>query len=215
MGKIAWCCCALLLVALAFVPGKVDAQMYVCVDSRGKEQYTNMNFSASCRPLGKKVGITTRPRSWGGGTKRGYGTVSRPASDNASKYDHHIRQSSRRHNVDPFLIKAVIKAESDFDQYALSKKGAQGLMQLMPGTAKDLNVRNPFNAHENIDGGTRYLKSMLELFDGNIVLSLAAYNAGPNLIKRLQRIPKNGETRRYVKKVLANYKGYRGYLPKY
>ena len=187
--------------------------MFVCVDSRGKEHFTNMNSSSSCRPLANKVGITKRPGSGGSNFRIVY-TFLPKSIDKTSSYDHHIRKSSRRYNVDPFLIKAVIKTESDFDRYALSKKGAQGLMQLMPGTAKELNVRNPFNPDENIDGGTHYLKKMLQLFDGNIVLSLAAYNAGPNLVKRLHGIPKNTETRSYVKKVLTHYKGYRGFLPK-
>jgi soluble lytic murein transglycosylase-like protein len=108
---------------------------------------------------------------------------------------------------------AVIKTESDFDQFALSKTGAQGLMQLMPETARELNVLNPFNPHENIDGGTRYLRRMLDLFDGNLRLSLAAYNAGPTLVGRLQKVPRIPETIRYVKKVLAHYKKYRGSVP--
>lgn len=216
MGKTRCCMFTLFIALLTLVPQVSNSQMFVCVDSRGKEHYTNMNSSSNCRPLRDKVGITRRPGDGGGNFRRASTSTFRVhTSGNASSsYDHHIRKSSRRYNVDPFLIKAVIKTESDFDRYALSKMGAQGLMQLMPGTAKELNVRNPFNPDENIDGGTRYLKSMLKLFDGNIVLSLAAYNAGPTLVKRLQRVPKNGETRRYVQKVLAHYKGYRGDLPR-
>lgn len=193
---------------------ELKAEMYVCVDANGKAQYTNMNISGSCRPLSKRVGITRRP---GLGRHHSYSqprTFRQRKQRKSSSYDHYISRSSRRYNVDPFLIKAVIKTESDFDCYALSKKGAQGLMQLMPATARELKVRNPFNPHENIDGGTKYLRNMLDIFDGNVPLSLAAYNAGPTLVKRLQRIPKIPETINYVRKVLGHYKGYRGYLPK-
>jgi soluble lytic murein transglycosylase-like protein len=189
-----------------------NAAMYVCVDAAGKEQYTNMNSSGSCRPLVSRSRVTRRP---------GSATVSdslpstfrQRSSRDPSAYDHYIRLVSRRYNVDPYLIKAVIKAESDFDCYALSKKGAQGLMQLMPATARELNVRNPFSPQENIDGGTRYLRNMLDIFDGNVSLSLAAYNAGPTLVKRIQRIPKIPETVNYVRKVRGYYKRYRGSIP--
>jgi len=83
-------------------------------------------------------------------------------------------------------------------------------MQLMPGTARDLNVMHPFDPSENIDGGVRYLRMILDAFDGNLALSLAAYNAGPNLVKRVQRIPAIPETVEYVRRVLYHYKGYRG-----
>lgn len=195
---------------LFLLQSEAEAEMYVCVDAAGKKQYTNMNSSANCRPLSQRVGISRRP---GSGTVSLQPVVLRQARQDASSYDFHIKRSSRLYNVDPYLIKAVIKAESDFDCYALSKAGAQGLMQLMPETARELNVRNPFNPHENIDGGTRYLRDMLELFDGDVPLSLAAYNAGPTLVKRIQRIPKIPETVRYVQKVLGHYKGYRGMIP--
>jgi soluble lytic murein transglycosylase-like protein len=187
------------------------AEIYVCIDAAGNAHYTNMNTSASCRPLRKRIGITKRPGS------RSVSLQSTSLRDrfrpDSSSYDYHISQSSRLYKVDPYLIKAVIKAESDFDCYALSKAGARGLMQLMPETARELNVRNPFNPYENIDGGTRYLRDMLDMFNGNVPLSLAAYNAGPTLVKRLQKIPRIPETERYVKKVLAYYKGYKGYIP--
>ena len=200
------------LILFSSFPPKVQAEMYVCVDAAGKTSYTNMNTSSNCRPLRDKVSIIKRPgiqrRSWKTTTLRSR------LQANSSSYDHYISRSSKRYDVDPFLIKAVIKTESDFDCYALSKAGAQGLMQLMPGTAKELKVRNPFNPYENIDGGTRYLRNMLDTFNGNLPLSLAAYNAGPTLVKRLQRIPRIPETRRYVKKVPRYYKSYRGSLPR-
>lgn len=210
MGKIARVLTLSVGCLLLFSLQELKAEMFVCVDAAGKTQYTNMNGSGNCRPLRKRVGITRRPgsqsSSWQVSTLRGR------LQRDTSSYDHHISQSSQRYNVDPYLIKAVIKTESDFDCYALSKKGAQGLMQLMPGTAREMNVRNPFNPYENIDGGTRYLRNMLDIFDGNVPLSLAAYNAGPNRVKRLQKIPRIPETIRYVNKVLAYYKLYRDSL---
>ncbi len=212
MGKkIYWSFLLVCTTLLPLAPQKSVAEMHVCVDANGKEHYTNIIATDNCKPLQTRKRITRRPE--GDSNSRRVTTFRQHLQADSSTYDHHIRRSSRLYNVDPFLIKAVIKTESDFDCYALSKKGAQGLMQLMPGTAKELNVRNPFNPYENIDGGTRYLRDMLELFDGNVALSLAAYNAGPTLVRRLQRIPRNSETVGYVKKVLAYYKGYRGNLP--
>lgn len=117
-----------------------------------------------------------------------------------------IQTAGTEHGVDPFLIKAVIKAESNFDRKAVSAKGAQGLMQLMPGTARDFQVDDPFDPQENIVGGAKYLRYLLDCYDGDIELSLAAYNAGPGNVKN--KIPKIRETKLYVSKVLEHYQSY-------
>lgn len=111
--------------------------------------------------------------------------------------------------LDPHLIRAVIKAESGFDPLAQSKKGARGLMQLMPKTAASLDVRDPFNPVENIKGGARYLRYLLDKFNGKLPLVLAAYNAGESHVRKYQKVPPFQETRHYVKKVLRYYKEYR------
>ena len=110
--------------------------------------------------------------------------------------------------IEPFLIKAVIKAESDFDNRAVSRKGAQGLMQLMPDTANDMKVNDPLSPEENIFGGTRYLSLLLERFKNNRRLALAAYNAGPETVEEYGGIPPFPETRTFVKRVLRYCKQY-------
>jgi soluble lytic murein transglycosylase len=124
-------------------------------------------------------------------------------------YDWIITEASRRFNVDPLLIKAVIKTESDFDHKAVSHKGARGLMQLMPTTASDMQVQDPFNPEENIFGGTRYLSVLLERFENDTMLALAAYNAGPEKVEACQGIPPYLETKSFVKKVLQYYHQYK------
>ncbi|HSC36080.1 MAG TPA: transglycosylase SLT domain-containing protein [Thermodesulfobacteriota bacterium] len=122
-------------------------------------------------------------------------------------YDKDILNVSERHGVDPYLVKAVIKTESNFDPNAVSPKNAQGIMQLIPGTADDYGVSDPFDAKDNMEGGVQYLKDLLEYFDGDMSLSLAAYNAGKGaVIKHGFTIPPYPETTDYIAKVLGYYK---------
>jgi len=122
-------------------------------------------------------------------------------------YDKDIITVSAKHDVDPYLVKAVIKAESNFDPGAVSPKNAQGIMQLIPETASDYGVDNPFDAKENMEGGVEYLSDLLNYFDGDLRLSLAAYNAGKGaVIKHGFTIPPYPETTEYITKVLGYYK---------
>jgi hypothetical protein len=113
---------------------------------------------------------------------------------------------SANHGVDPALVRAVIKTESNFNRFAVSNKGALGLMQLIPATGRRYGVRDFFDPQQNVDGGVRYLRFLLEKFNGNLDLSLAAYNAGENLVDRLGRIPPIPETTTYVRRVRSLYK---------
>ena len=120
---------------------------------------------------------------------------------NTNAYRDEVKQLATKYQIDPALVRAVIHAESAFKVNALSNKGAQGLMQLMPGTAKDMGVMNAFDARQNIEGGVKYLAWLLETFDGDIMLATAAYNAGPGAVKRYNGIPPYAETEVYVERV--------------
>jgi soluble lytic murein transglycosylase-like protein len=128
--------------------------------------------------------------------------------DNMSQYDDLIIKASEKHKIEPALIKAIIKAESNFNHRAISPKGARGLMQLMPATASSLQVQDSFHPENNIEGGVKYLRYLLNYFNGNLPLALAAYNAGENAVIRHRGIPPYRETKVYIQRVL-------GYLDKF
>jgi hypothetical protein len=121
--------------------------------------------------------------------------------------DSAIEQAAARHNVDPNLVRSVIKVESNFNPNAVSRKGAMGLMQLMPSTARSLHVTNPFDPQQNVDAGVRHLKKLLESYGGNIKLSLAAYNAGAGAVARSSGVPRFAETQNYVRRITELYYG--------
>jgi soluble lytic murein transglycosylase-like protein len=118
-----------------------------------------------------------------------------------------IEEAATRHNVDPNLVRAVIKVESNFNPNAVSRKGAMGLMQLMPQTARQLNVANPFDPEQNVDAGVRHLKQLMESYGGDVKLTLAAYNAGAGAVARSAGVPRIRETRNYVKRITQLYYG--------
>jgi len=165
------------------------------------EAQSNSIFEIDIPPVLNKEKITKIP----------FGSLSTKAIEAETKLsprekiDNYIKKASEKYNVEERLIKALIKQESGFNPNAVSSAGAKGLMQLMPQTAKYLGVKNAFNPEENIEGGVKYLKQMLDKYNGNKILALAAYNAGPGAVDKYSGIPPYKETQNYVKSVLANY----------
>ena len=125
----------------------------------------------------------------------------------AQDIDAAIEQAAARHNVDPSLVRSVVKVESNFNPNAVSRKGAMGLMQLMPSTARSLNVSNPFDPAQNVDAGVRHLRKLLDSYNGDVRLSLAAYNAGSGAVARSAGVPHFRETQNYVRRITNLYNG--------
>ncbi len=178
---------------LSLFPWNTHAAVYGFEDESGTYHFTNMI------PVGKKFRIVISDRIKAIITKKFDATAT-------TNFDKLILEHASNHGVDPLLVKAVVKAESNFNPKALSPKGAQGLMQLMPDTARLMRVDDPFDPEDNIRGGTKYLKYLDGMFGGNIELILAAYNAGPQrVIDNKMNIPPFEETRSYVQRVKSYY----------
>ncbi len=141
---------------------------------------------------------------WLGGTEPAPAGSHRHGSKDGGSFREIVEDASRRYGLDPALVHAVVQAESGYDPYATSPAGAQGLMQLMPATARALGVRDPYDPVQNVEGGVRYLRGLLDRF-GDVRLALAAYNAGPHAVQRYGGVPPYVETRAYVERVLATW----------
>jgi soluble lytic murein transglycosylase len=166
------------------------ADIYVYADKAGVLHFTNVPTSS--KSSNYKVYIKETPN--------------RPLESNITDlYDHVISEASHTHGVSFPLLKALIKTESDFNPRAVSSAGARGLMQLMPENIKTLKIKNPFDPRENIMGGTQYLKQLINRFNGKLPLALAAYNAGPGVVEKYQRVPPFKETENFVKQVMKYY----------
>ena len=185
---------AAILVCTTVTPAASEEFLYSYVDESGVRHYTNAPVDERYRVFRPLHSVTQLE---------------------SQQYDLYIKTAARKYNVDPMLVKAVIFVESDFDRYAESHKGAKGLMQLMPEAAQDMEVSAVYDPLDNIQGGTRYLRKMLDMFDEDLELSLAAYNAGPERVKKLGRIPNIRETQNYVKRVLKKYGQYKTYGSSY
>jgi soluble lytic murein transglycosylase len=175
-----------ILLLASSLPAAADIYMYR--DRHGVLHFTN----APAKP-GYRLFLST--------PKPGIGR--RSPTD---RFDQLITDAARTHGLEVPLLKAIIKVESDFNPQAVSRAGAQGLMQIMPETADLLEIKEPFDPLENIMGGTRYLKTLLERFAGNLPLALAAYNAGPTTVEKFNGIPPYPETENYVEKVIKYQK---------
>lgn len=140
-----------------------------------------------------------------GSKRQRYETASHPFTQ--QDIDTAIDQAAARHHVNPSLVRSVVKVESNFNPNAVSRKGAMGLMQLMPSTARSLNVSNPFDPAQNVDAGVRHLRKLLDSYNGNVRLSLAAYNAGSAAVARSAGVPHFRETQNYVRRITSLYNG--------
>ena len=188
-------CFATAVALNGFVASIAKADVYAFRDKNGVVTFTNVPNHA--------------------GFRRVFRDTSRPATSNGvldSGYDDDIQRASGRYNIDPDLIRAVIKAESDFKVSARSNKGAMGLMQLMPDTARLHHISDAYNPSENVEGGARHLRMLLDRYQGDLELSLAAYNAGSAAVEKHRGIPPFPETKEYVRRVLRFYDSYRNAL---
>jgi len=181
------CCFAFMMLAVVTT---LYADIYVYADSEGVLHFTNVPTSSTSSNY--KVYIKETPK--------------KPLeSDTTDLYDHVISEASKKHGVSFSLLKALIKTESDFDPRAVSRAGAMGLMQIMPENIRRLEIKDPFDPKDNVMGGTRYLKQLINRFNGKLHLALAAYNAGPGVVEKYQRIPPFQETENFVKQVMEYY----------
>jgi soluble lytic murein transglycosylase-like protein len=190
---------------------KMLVQMSICFSPAAQSELylhegLNGERMVSDRPVAGYVLLTKRDTLTGAGDFLANRAIDRGTP---AEFKAHILNASRKYMVDPALVEAIIQVESNFRSDAVSRSGATGLMQLMPGTARDLDVMDRFNPRDNIHGGVKYISELMKRFNYNMTLVIAAYNAGPSAVERHNGVPPNAETPRYVKKVFKAYHDYK------
>lgn len=192
-------------------PSPAYADIYRCKRSDGTQHYTNI------REPGRRCQLVVRSskKSKGTSASKSRGASNKPRSTTPKdpsryrRYDGLIVEAARLYQLPEPFIRAVMRVESDFNPTVVSRAGAMGLMQLMPKTARSMGVSDPFDARQNILGGARYLRILANRFKGDLVLTVAAYNAGEGAVQKYKGIPPYKETQRYVRRVLKHYYSYR------
>jgi hypothetical protein len=174
-------------------------------EHRFKPVPTSGAVMRAARSAASEVSTYLSQSQKGGGKAQNYQTLNRAFTQ--QDIDAAIDEAAARHHVDPSLVRSVVKVESNFNPNAVSAKGAMGLMQLMPATARSLNVANPFDPAQNVDAGVRHLRKLLDSYGGNVSLSLAAYNAGSGAVARSAGVPHFRETQNYVRRITSLYQG--------
>lgn len=188
-----------LVLALLALAKPARAQIASYVDQDGKVVYINGDSPQA--QVGSTIGSSRAVQ--GGAAPGDFANGSSNGTD--PRLDRIVQEAAERHQLDPALVKAVISTESGWNTQAISQKGAMGLMQLIPATAQRFGVGNPFDPVQNVEGGTTYLKSLLDRYNGDLAKSLAAYNAGEHAVDLSGGIPAFSETRNYVRKVTSAY----------
>jgi len=203
---------SLIILVLMCVPAR--AQLKTVADERGRPVYIYEGpaVSSVTASSAKANPAVTSPASQA--TPLASGPASTGRRTTPEELDQLVQKTAEKHRVDPRLVRAVIATESNWNATALSRKGAQGLMQLIPGTAQQLGVADAFDPAQNVDGGVRYLSMMLNRYDGDVHKALAAYNAGPGAVDRSGGVPRIQETRNYVQRVTSAYLGGTGLQPR-
>jgi soluble lytic murein transglycosylase-like protein len=199
----------ILVGVLALCPDAAHGQIMSYLDDSGKRVFVNANPNFAPRSARTPLPKGFTPTGAASRTTQNSSEASSPLSAaeeaNREKIEDMIREVSARYRVDPALVRAVIQTESNWNSWAVSRKGALGLMQLVPGTAQQMGVNDAFDPKQNLDGGVRYLRMLLERYNGDLDRALAAYNAGPSAVDRAGGIPQFRETREYVQKVTDSY----------
>jgi len=196
----------LALLGLLAAPAARAGEVYSYVDGDGVLHFSNVPSDSRYRKVKRTPGTSGVYRE----APRSTPAQAAPAATRTERFRAHVRAAAAKYNLPEALLLAVMAVESNFDHQAVSEKGAMGLMQLMPGTAKEMYVSDAWDPPQNIEGGARYLRILANQYEGDLVRTLAAYNAGPDAVRRAGgAVPNIPETREYVRKVVALYQAFK------